>query len=138
MAKIEYPTKVSNNGQTIQGKFFSADANEIKRVVNLNAVWLGELQQQVDNFNLFVKPPIPVDTDGGLVIDWVNDLVPADPFERTYFQRYGNVFNSMTGVQQLDNGTETGYIPEFIITRTDGEITSVSISLLFIGSFQIL
>lgn len=135
MAKIAYATKVSNNGETVNGKFFSADANEIKSSVNF---LYDEIEIINDNMAILDRTPIPVTVQGGLTIIWQTDLVPSDPLTRTYLARFGNVINGMTGLETLANGTQTGYVPEFIITKALGFITTVQIQLLQIGSFQIL
>jgi len=113
MAKIAYENKVSNGGTTPNGIFTSANANEIKESVN----YLYDLQ--VAN-----KTPIPIipTIDEEFVIDWQTDLVPNDPLERTYAERFGNIISLITNA--YDEGSQS---VEFITSHNGNLIETVTI-----------
>lgn len=133
--KITYEDKVSNDGQTDEGMFFSADANEIKAAVNSNADILSEQETQINNM-IANRVPIPV-TGDDLNIDWQNDIVPNDPYGRSYVGRFSNIIQGISGLY-LNNGKYENYTPNFEITMNGSIIESVTIKNIFEGTISII
>ena len=83
------------------------------------------------------KTPIPV-SEGDLSIDWINGVVPGDPLNRTYFERFGNIVQGVIGMQELTATTQSKYEPsDIIVTKIAGNITQVDLYTLLDGTISI-
>ncbi len=84
---------------------------------------------------LEARTPIPVTEAGNLEIDWQNAIVPGD--NRTYAQRFYNIFNGVSGIWNND-GVFEPQNPSFEIVFNGSLIQTVTIFNLQIGSILIL
>lgn len=142
--KINWGTKVVNNGSTADGRFSAVEANELHEKFNSHADDIDELVTSITDVNseitniqeqitlitevdLANKTPIPITAteDAPFTISWQTDLVPNDHYGRTYVLRYGNIIRDIINYYEVLGTTNRSYA-EFTYTKTGSAIDVVT------------
>lgn len=138
----------------VNKKFTSSEANELRDKFNQHAELIDELTTGVNNIeteiselqeqitmDLANRTPIPVTAvdDAPFSIAWQTDLVPNDPYARTYVGRFGNIIQDIINYYEVI-GTTMKQSPEFTYTKTGTSINIVTFpaNVLQTGTLAIL